>query len=348
MTHLYKKKLINDPIHGMIEVPAYAQSVIATPLFQRLGRVKQLGCLEKVWPSAVHTRLEHSIGTMHLAIVYARLLGFKEYETKVFVLACLLHDIAHGPFSHTFERAIEGTTSGEIFRNHDHFRVRLLAEDAGLKASIPSDIRLDILAVWEGRSSCSEMNPCEIKAMHTLLAGPAGVDRMDYILRDSYHTTPQRRLDATCIQSIMHHTAIGLGGLILYSEKGARYVGHLLAERAYLYREVYTHRKAQAAESLLLEAFETGLEEEVRPFIMYSPERFEALDDAFVTSRTFTEDYKPYWEPLLKFVRSDLPKDFQSSYCLAATEKYSGTSDIACITRDGEIVPLQNYIDLCF
>ena len=60
-------KLVNDPVHGMVRVPEYAQAVVATPLFQRLGRVKQLGCLHLVWPSAVNTRLEHSIGVAHLA-----------------------------------------------------------------------------------------------------------------------------------------------------------------------------------------------------------------------------------------------------------------------------------------
>lgn len=304
------KKLVNDPVHGMIEIPWYAQPVIATPLFQRLGRIKQLGCLDKVWPSAVHTRLEHSLGTMHLAHTYARMLEFDAYEEQVFVLASLLHDIAHGPFSHTFERAIVNTPTGALFGDHDTFRVRLIQENPELVAALGERCIGDIVHVWNG-SEPEEPYMRSHVVLHELLAGVAGVDRMDYILRDSYHTTPQRRLDATCIQSIMHHTTVDWKDddenesveSVIYSTKGRHYVKHLLQEREYLYREVYTHRRAVAGDALITQAFNAGLAHDVLDLI--DPIKYERLDDAFILSCAWTD--KPYSPVLMDFIRGRLP-----------------------------------------
>lgn len=295
------KKLINDPVHGMIEIPDYAKPVIATPLFQRLGRVKQLGCLEKVWPSAVHTRLEHSIGTMHLAIVYANILNFSDYEKMIFALASLLHDISHGPFSHVFEKAIAGTVISEKFKNHDYYREHLIKENPELSKALGKTVIQDILHVWNNTFS-ENSRIKSYKVLYTLLAGDAGVDRMDYIVRDSYHTTPQRRLDSTCFQSIMHHTEIDWKrGEVHFTEKGVKYVSNLLNERAYLYKEVYLHRRTIEIEAILSRAFTKGLAQDIYPFI--DPVKFEQLDDSFIVSCAWNG--KEYSSLVLEFIRSN-------------------------------------------
>lgn len=316
-------KLVNDPVHGMVRVPEYAQAVVATPLFQRLGRVKQLGCLHLVWPSAVNTRLEHSIGTMHLAVEYARLLDMAPCDARVFVLASLLHDIGHGPFSHTFERA-----AGPVF-DHDAFRFRLLAEAPDLVAAMDAHTREGIAAVWRGQAT--DQWPAA-PVLHELLAGTAGVDRMDYLVRDSYHTTPQSRLDRTCVQAIMHHTAVDWrGGRVVYSAKGSQYVCNLLEGREYMYREVYMHPKARAADHLLIAAFGAGLMEAAQPLL--TPDAFERVDDAWVTVRAWDGE-GAYTTPLRDFLRGRLPA-LDSLTVIMCDMPSQGGGRVLCTRPDG-------------
>ena len=96
-------KIIRDSIHGDIKVEGVFLDLLATPELQRLYNVKQLGLAHLVFPGAHHTRLEHSLGTYHMALRSAELLGLERNETEIVTCAALLHDIGHGPFSHTLE-----------------------------------------------------------------------------------------------------------------------------------------------------------------------------------------------------------------------------------------------------
>lgn len=254
-------RTINDCVYGIVRIPEYARKVIETPLFQRLGRIRQLGNLSWAWPSATHTRLEHSLGTFHLAEEYGRFLEMREPVRRAFGLASLLHDIAHGPYSHAFEAAIRKTDIQARFCDHDVYRIRLLETDPALAKAIPADVREAILSIWSGRpKKWGLLNAGETQVCHALLAGVAGVDRLDYLLRDSYHTTPQRRIDQSCVQSILYETEVDWdAGAIRYTSKGLRYVKLLMEERRYMYREVYFHPRSVAADVALTEAIASDL-----------------------------------------------------------------------------------------
>ncbi|MCX6701207.1 MAG: HD domain-containing protein, partial [Methanomicrobiales archaeon] len=103
-------KSIKDPVHGYVEVDTPAITLLDSPLLQRLRHIKQLGFSYLVYPGANHTRFEHSLGTMHLAGVMCRQLGVPEYDRLLIVTAALLHDIGHGPFSHSIEPVMEELT----------------------------------------------------------------------------------------------------------------------------------------------------------------------------------------------------------------------------------------------
>ena len=106
-----RRKIINDPVHGFITMPSdFLYDVVQHPYFQRLGRVKQLGLTYMVYPGAQHTRFQHSLGAMHLmdeAVAQLRLKGnvITEEEAQGALLAILLHDLGHAPFSHVLEDA---------------------------------------------------------------------------------------------------------------------------------------------------------------------------------------------------------------------------------------------------
>lgn len=270
---------INDAVYGYITIPDYVQAVIDTPVFQRLKYVRQTGSLYQVWPCANHTRFEHSVGCMHLAREYLiQHLGWSEH--RPFVLACLLHDIGHGPMSHVFERAIKGTPLEDVYQDHDVYRYRLLDENTELSAAISAEDRQAIKDIWRGTS----------RVFHTLLAGPFGVDRMDYLVRDSLYTKPVVTLLPTCIQRIMRETTVADGRVYL-SAKGIGTVKHLLDVRFDLYDEVYMHKTAFAADSYILQLFQQP------DFIkcvqnMLDPNEFTHLDDGFIMSQPFMRDLK--------------------------------------------------------
>lgn len=263
-----RHKLINDPVHGMVNLPGYVRKVLNTSLMQRLRNVKQVGNLHFAWPSAVHTRYAHSCGTAHLALEYSRQLGFTPEMETTFVLASLMHDIGHGPFSHTFEAACD-------WFDHDRFRFELLLHE-DVQQALPSPEEADrIKEVWLGEKSA----PPKVRVMHTLLAGVAGVDRMDYLLRDLYHTRPQKTLDASCVQSIIFNTSVDYErGVVIYTPKGCRYISHLLDMRSYLYQEVYTHPKALASDYLIEQAFKHGAASHIKDLLR--PDKFPQLTDA--------------------------------------------------------------------
>lgn len=273
--------MINDKIHGMIRLPGYTSAVIATPLFQRLRRIKQLGNLGLAWPSATYTRFEHSLGTAHLAALFAAHLELTPRETKALVLAALLHDVAHGPYSHTFEVAIEGTVTHKRFKSHDHYRLALIERNRELRAALDaSGSYADVRAVWTRTPTAGMRVPLLNELLNELLEGDGGVDRMDYLHRDSETVQPQRKLHCTCWQSIMLASYVDEHGALARTVEGDRYLGHLLAERAYLHREVYKHPRAVAGDELLKKAFRLGLEAVVQP--MVDVEAFVGLDDAFI------------------------------------------------------------------
>ncbi len=110
--HSNKKKIFNDPVYGFISIPdALHFDLVEHPYFQRLRRIKQLGLTHLVYPGALHTRFHHSLGAMHLMQQASTILRNKGYdinkeEARAASLAILLHDIGHGPYSHTLEQTI--------------------------------------------------------------------------------------------------------------------------------------------------------------------------------------------------------------------------------------------------
>lgn len=237
---------INDALHGYIRVPSYVQKVLDTPLMQRLKYVLQCGTVNQVFISATHSRFAHSLGAMHLARLYVEMLQLDENDiiVRAFVLASLLHDIGHGPLSHVFERAIIGTGIHDVYKDHDVWRHVLLRENPELSSACGPEMVGYITDIWDGK----------IINFYTLLSGQAGVDRLDYLLRDTMFTNPVTSLRPTCVQRIMSNTFI-VDGRVHYNSKARETIDTLLATRWYLYKNVYTHKTVHAADVLVLKLF---------------------------------------------------------------------------------------------
>ncbi len=171
-----KRKIINDPVHGFITIPdELIFDLIEHPFFQRLRRIKQLGLSHLVYPGANHTRFHHALGAMHLMLEAIDVLRSKnvditDEEKLGAAIAILLHDIGHGPFSHTLEHS--------LLNSIHHEEVSLLFMQRFNKEF---NGRLDLaIAIFS--------NTYSKPYLHQLVSGQLDMDRLDYLQRDSYFT----------------------------------------------------------------------------------------------------------------------------------------------------------------
>ena len=173
---LNKRKIFNDPVYGFINIPdELIFDIIEHPYFQRLRRIKQLGLTHLVYPGALHTRFHHSLGAMHLMneslnVLHSKGIELTEKETQGALLAILLHDIGHGPFSHTLEKS--------IISNIEHEEVSLLFMKK-FNTLFPGQLETGI-------EIFSNQHPKSF--LHQLVSSQLDMDRLDYLTRDSFFT----------------------------------------------------------------------------------------------------------------------------------------------------------------
>ena len=246
--------LFNDPVHGFIAVPkGLVLSLVEQPEVQRLRRIRQLGLGFLVFPGAVHTRFEHGLGAMALmqdALDTLREKGtvMDTDETGGALAAALLHDVGHGPFSHTLEHEL--LPPGPSGRRHHHERMsralmaRLDRRTGGALATA--------LAIFDG----AYPRPF----FHSLLASQLDMDRLDYLRRDSFYTGVAEGVVGVdrVIKTMRVHPAPGdgprtggRGGRIVIEAKGAYAVENVLLSRRLMYGQVYLHKTVIAADHVL-------------------------------------------------------------------------------------------------
>lgn len=231
-------KDIRDTIHGeYIHITEEEVDVLDHPRVQRLRRVHQLGLSELVYPSASHTRLEHSLGVMYLAGEFAESLGLDEEKVKAYRMAGLLHDIGHSPFSHATEAIMER----DLDISHESRSCKLIDE---MSDTIPADAET-VKQVIRGNSE------------YDIVAGDVDADRMDYLLRDSSRTGPEHgQVDATTIINF----ATAEDGEIVFEEPALQAVEDLFNARFGMNKSVYSHHTSKIAESMLERAVDAFLE----------------------------------------------------------------------------------------
>ncbi|MEL7586851.1 MAG: HD domain-containing protein [Prolixibacteraceae bacterium] len=240
-----KKKIINDPVFGFITIQSeLVFDLIQHPYFQRLRRIKQLGLSFLVFPGATHTRFEHAIGTIHLihsAISALELKGIEitADEAEAVTIAILLHDIGHGPFSHTLEHSIvDGVSHEEISA--------LLMEDLNRQFEGKLDLAIRIFK-----------NEYPKKFLHQLVASQLDMDRLDYLRRDSFFTgVMEGAIGSDRIIKMLH---VWRDELVI-EDKGIYSIEKFLIARRIMYWQVYLHKTVLAAEHLLMNVLKRAKE----------------------------------------------------------------------------------------
>jgi HD superfamily phosphohydrolase len=239
-TTINKKKIINDPVHGFISVPTELLfDLIEHPFFQRLRWIKQLGMTSLVYPGATHTRLQHAIGCMHLMTQAVETLRQKgcditDAESESVHVAILLHDLGHGPFSHVLEAAlVQGVHHEEISLL---FMERLNIEFQG-KLSMAIEIFT---------------NRYHKKFLHQLVSSQLDMDRLDYLLRDSFYSGVSEGVVSS--DRIIKMLRVHNDQLVVES-KGIYSIEKFLVARRLMYWQVYLHKTALVAEKMLTNIF---------------------------------------------------------------------------------------------
>lgn len=237
MKTINKLKILNDPIYGFITIPdTLIFDLIEHKYFQRLRRISQMGLSYLVYPGAHHTRLHHALGCMHLMQKAVRVLRFKgisisSEEEQALLIAILLHDIGHGPFSHAMENSIVNKVT------HEHISLLFMEQ---LNKEFNSSLTLAI-QIFKGEY--------HKKFMHQLISGQLDMDRIDYLKRDSFYTgVSEGNINSERLITML--TVVNDG--LVVEEKGIYSVEKFLVARRIMYWQAYLHKTSLVAEQLLI------------------------------------------------------------------------------------------------
>ena len=291
MNYFDGENLIQDPIHGYIPLCASfgentdevsERELVDSPWVQRLRHIHQLQTAWLVYPTAEHTRFQHSLGAMHLASRAIRKfhrslvdvcenddegLPSLAYLESLLRVAALLHDVGHGPFGHFFDAHY----LSEFGLNHEKLGAEIIRRELGPMirkirrnpgGCLASNENLDpeqvaFLIVRHDPKKKMPDVPRWLKLLRGLFSGLYTVDNMDFVLRDAYMTGFSSR--AFDIDRLLHYSFFSPKGLTIH-QKGFATLTRFIGVRAELFRSVYFHRTVRAIDLALEELFQASRE----------------------------------------------------------------------------------------
>ena len=232
-----KRKIINDPVHGFITIPdELVFDLIQHPYFQRLRRIKQLGLSHLVYPGANHTRFHHALGAMHLmtkaiSVLKKKGIEITPEESQGAIIAILLHDIGHGPFSHTLEHS--------LLKSVNHEEMSLLFMDK-LNEEYKGSLNLAI-AIFTDKYKKT--------FLHELVSSQLDMDRLDYLQRDSFFTGVSEGVVGSDRIIAMLNV---VDDKLCVEEKGIYSIENFISARRIMYWQVYMHKTVVSSEYMLI------------------------------------------------------------------------------------------------
>ena len=250
-----RRSLVRIPPQTDVPLTGRVRQIIDAADFRRLARISQLGLVSLVYPAAIHTRFEHSLGVFRLALLYLKRLAHDErftavigpQQAEVFLAAALLHDLGHWPFCHPIEDIrLPGVPSHELFANSFLLEGEIgdvLRHDWGIQPR-------EVVALLSEKP-----RDAAARVLASMLSGPIDIDKMDYLFRDSLHAgvpygrhfDQQRLLGSLCLNRAGDGLAI--------SDKGRTAAELMVFARYVMFSEVYWHHGVRAATAMLQRAF---------------------------------------------------------------------------------------------
>lgn len=265
-----KSKIIRDAVHGDILIDKKYINIINSREFQRLRRIKQLSVANIVFPSAEHTRFSHSIGTFfimkkiisHLEAEYKELgLSISEEEKENVLLSALLHDIGHGPFSHAFENLIPGNK-----KEHETWTIDIIISpetevNKNLIANFKEDTPQKVAALIKKEKTSSRKDLNLTSLLSSLISSQIDADRLDYLIRDSYHTGVKfGNIDIDRLISALKVTTHNDEYTLYIPQKYLNDIEEYLFSRYQMNKSVYFHSTKVEFEQMIKFIFKRALE----------------------------------------------------------------------------------------
>ena len=267
---------IRDPIHGLVRLTDQEMGLVDSQPFQRLRRIRQLATADLVYPGAVHTRFEHSLGAMHVAHRILdhldRLSGIDEEDQRIVRLAALLHDIGHGPFSHVSEYLLDKhydkSKVGEASaaeKIHEKVTVDVINKVDEIASLLTDEERSGITKIIEGGRTRDYRRD--------IVSSSLDADKMDYLLRDAYFAGVRYGFfDLDKVIDVCRRHDQGSESYLVIQEEGVYAVEQLILAKHYMTQQVYTHRVRMITDLMIVRGLELAIEdgnEEVKKLFSY-------------------------------------------------------------------------------
>lgn len=306
---LQEEKVFKDPVHRYVRVQdQLIWDLIATPEFQRLRRIKQLGTTYLTFHGAEHSRFNHSLGVYEIVRRMVKQMekepSWNKEERMVCLCAALLHDIGHGPFSHSFEKVFD--------LDHEAFTQRIILEDTDVHrvlkerdADLPRKVAQVIDKTYEDQLVVS------------MISSQIDADRMDYLLRDAYYTgVSYGQFDMERILRVMRPTEDS----VVIKHSGMHAVEDYIMSRYQMYWQVYFHPVTRSAEVILTKIFhrakhlfEQGFDFQFEPTLLKTLFQDElAIDDYLQLDESVIYYYFSRWQQEKDALLSDLCSRFMN------------------------------------
>ena len=247
---------MRDPIHGFIKLSERERDLIDTEVFQRLRRIRQLALTSLVYPGAVHTRFDHSVGVMHIAGRICQRLQelnparVSDEDVDRVRFAALLHDVGHGPFSHVSEHLLDkyaptdADTGQNLEKIHEKITVDIIQTDPKIIEILDKDLN-SVVEIIEGSKKIRDWH-------RDIVSSELDADKMDYLLRDSYFAGVKygqydlEKLIESCLIVDRRETPLAI------SSKGIYALEQLLLARYHMTQQVYWHRVSLISNEMII------------------------------------------------------------------------------------------------
>ena len=257
---------VRDPIHGFIPLSSDEAEIVETPVFQRLRGIRQLAFANLVYPGALHTRFDHTLGVFHVTSLLCKVFGFSDEDKRLVRLSALVHDLGHGPFSHVSESALE------IFADRTKLQDRLKGDNP---AKIHELLTQDLL--WTDENITDLIGKNAIRKIISLLShgygepvlksvvsGPLDADKQDYLLRDTYFCGV--KYGVFDLQQLHKELQVvedpSQGKQLMISSDGVHALEQFVLAKYYLTAQVYSHRVRLITDQMVVRAIALGIDDD--------------------------------------------------------------------------------------
>lgn len=325
MNQTNKRKIVNDPIYGFITIPnSLIYDLIQHSYFQRLRRISQMGLSYLVYPGAHHTRFHHALGAMHMMQKAIEVLRFKEVsiskdEENALLIAILLHDIGHGPFSHAMEHSIVEVHHEEI----SMFFMHKLNQEFEGKLTLA-------IKIFKGEY--------HRKFMLQLISSQLDMDRMDYLKRDSFYSgVAEGNINSDRLIQMMNV----VDDVLVMEEKGIYSIEKFLTSRRLMYWQAYLHKTSLVAELILTKTLKRAKELLHKGVEVDCSKPFHYFMENKITSNEFNDDTLNTFSQLDDFDIISALKNWQfhDDFILSSLSKMIINRDLLKIKVSSEKFP---------